>query len=89
MASKKTPPKFAIANGFVIGSFPREIQIFNKEGEVVKRKIEEYELTDQVKAMAAPQLDHMGVYLPILEVPKSLREEITSFLRWIIIVLEE
>jgi hypothetical protein len=38
MASKKTPPKFAIANGFVIGSFPREIQFFNKEGELVKRK---------------------------------------------------
>ena len=54
MASKKTPPKFAIANGFVIGSFPREIQFFNKEDEVVKRKIEEYELTDLVKAMAAP-----------------------------------
>ena len=32
MASKKTPPKFAIANGFVIGSFPREIMFFNKEG---------------------------------------------------------
>ncbi len=28
MASKKTPPKFAIANGFVIGSFPQEIKFF-------------------------------------------------------------
>jgi hypothetical protein len=54
MASKKTPPRFAIANGFVIGSFPRVIHIINKEDEVVKRKIEEYELTDLVKAMAAP-----------------------------------
>ena len=87
-ATKKTPPKFAIANGFVIGSFPREIQFFNKDGEIVKRKIEEYELTDLVKAMA-PRLDHMGAYLPSLEVPKSLCKEITSFLRWIIIVLEE
>jgi hypothetical protein len=26
-----------------------------------------------------PQLDHMGAYLPSLEVPKSLCEEITSF----------
>jgi hypothetical protein len=51
---KKTPPKFAIANGFVIGSFPQEIQFFNKNGEIVKRKIKEYELTDLVKAMAAP-----------------------------------
>jgi hypothetical protein len=32
MASKKTPPKFAIANGFVIGSFSREIKFFNKKG---------------------------------------------------------
>ncbi len=88
MADKKTPPKLAIANEFVIESFPQEIQFFNKDGEKVKRKIEEYELTDIVKTMAA-QLDHMGVYLPFLEVPKSLCEEITSFLRWIIIVLKE
>ncbi len=54
MATKNTPPKFAMANGFVIGSFPREIQFFNKDGEIVKRKIEEYELKDLVKAMAAP-----------------------------------
>jgi hypothetical protein len=46
MATNKTPPKFAIANGFVIGSFPQVIQFFNKDGEIVKRKIEEYELTD-------------------------------------------
>jgi hypothetical protein len=54
VADKKTPPKLAIANGFVIGSFPQEIQFFNKDGENVKRKIEEYELTDIVKIMAAP-----------------------------------
>jgi hypothetical protein len=35
MASKKTPPKFAIANGFVIGSFPQGIKFFNKEGQRV------------------------------------------------------
>jgi hypothetical protein len=84
----KTPPKLAIANGFVIGSFPQEMQFFNKDGEKVKRKIEEYELTDIVKSMAA-LLDHMGAYLPFLEVPKSLCKKITSFFRWIIIVLEE
>ncbi len=28
MASKKTPPKFVIANGFVIGSFPQEIKFY-------------------------------------------------------------
>ncbi len=53
MASKKTPPKFAIANGFVIGSFPREIQFFNKEDEVVNRKIEEHELTDLLNSLTA------------------------------------
>ncbi len=26
MANKKSPPKFAIANGFVIGSFPQEVK---------------------------------------------------------------
>ncbi len=54
MADKKTSPKLVIANGFVIGSFPQEIQFFNKDGEKVKRKFEEYELTDIVKTMAAP-----------------------------------
>ncbi len=88
MATKKTPSKFAIANGFVIGSFPREIQFFNKDGEKVKRKIEEYELTDLVKTMAAP-IRPYGCVFASLEVPKSLCKEITSFLRWIIIVLEE
>ncbi len=39
MATKKTPPKFSIANGFVIGSFPQEIQFTNKDRERVTRKI--------------------------------------------------
>ena len=54
LIKKITPPKFAIANGFVIGSFPSEIEFVNKEGETVKRKIEENELTDILKAMMAP-----------------------------------
>ncbi len=70
---KKTPPKFAIANGFAIGSFPREIQFFNKEGEVVKRKIEEYELTDLVKAMAAPNRPYGCVFAFSGGAQKSLR----------------
>ena len=40
MASKKTPPKFAIANGFVIGCFPRVVKFFNKQGQKVTRKVE-------------------------------------------------
>jgi len=73
MASKKTPPKFAIANGFVIGSFPRVIQFINKEDEVVKRKIEEYELTDLVKAMAAPIRPYGCVFAYSGGAQKSLR----------------
>ena len=40
MASKKNPPKFAIANGFVIGCFPQVVKFFNKEGQRVTRKVE-------------------------------------------------
>jgi hypothetical protein len=53
-STKKTPPKFAIANGFVIGSFPQEIEFINNQGEKVTRKIEDNELTDILKAMLAP-----------------------------------
>ncbi len=41
MASKRTPPKFSIANGFVIGSFPKEIKFFSNEGQRVTRKVED------------------------------------------------
>jgi hypothetical protein len=30
MASKRTSPKFAIANGFIIGSFSQEIYVFQQ-----------------------------------------------------------
>ncbi len=72
-ATKKTPPKFAIANGFVIGSFPREIQFFNKDGEIIKRKIEEYELTYLVKTMAAPIRPYGCVFAFSGGAQKSLR----------------
>ena len=54
MALKTAPPKFAIANGFVIGSFPKEIMFFNKEGQRMRRKVDYNELTDTLKAMVAP-----------------------------------
>ncbi len=73
MATKKTTPKFAIANGFVIGSFPQEIQFFNKDGKKAKRKIEEYELTDLVKAMAAPVRPYGCVFAFSGGAQKSLR----------------
>jgi hypothetical protein len=54
LTTKKTPPKFAIANEFVIGSFPQEIEFINEEGEKVTRKIKDNELSDLLKAMLAP-----------------------------------
>ncbi len=73
MASKKTPPKFASANEFVIGSFPREIKFFNKEGQRVTRKVEDDELTDTLKAMVAPLRSYGCVFAYSGGAQKSLR----------------
>jgi hypothetical protein len=73
MACKKTPPKFAIANGFVIGSFPREINFFNKEGQRVTRKVECDELTDTLKVMVAPLRPRTVAYSLIREVLRNHR----------------
>ncbi len=73
MASKKTPQKFAIANGFVIGSFPREIKFFNKEGQRVTRKMEDDELTDTLKATVAPLRLYGCVFVCSGGAQKSLR----------------
>ena len=54
MTNKKSPPKFAIANGFVIGSFPQELKLRTSNGNTEKRIIEEHEITDLLKAMMAP-----------------------------------
>ncbi len=54
LANKRTPPKFAIANSFVIGSFPRKIEFTNKDGKRNARSINDNELTDLLKAMLAP-----------------------------------
>jgi len=58
----KSPPKFAIANGFVIGQIPGVIEIVDKDG--TKRKvviefldkdgIKRNKITDIVRAMVAP-----------------------------------
>jgi hypothetical protein len=73
MASKKTPPKFVIANGFVIGSFIQEIKFFNKEGQRVTRKVEDDELTDTLKAMVAPLRPYGCVFAYSGGAQKSLR----------------
>ncbi len=73
MASKKTPPKFAIVNGFVIGSIPREIKFFNKEGQRVTRKVEDDELTDTLKTMVAPLRPYGCIFAYLGGAQKSLR----------------
>jgi hypothetical protein len=50
----KFPPKFAIANGFVIGSMPSVLQWTTANGEKKSRVIAEHELTNLLKAMIAP-----------------------------------
>ncbi len=54
MTNKKSPPKFAIANGFVIGSFSQKVKWINSNGDTEKRIIQEHELTDLLKGMMAP-----------------------------------
>jgi hypothetical protein len=54
LANKRTPPKFTIANGFVIGSFPQKIEFTNKDGKRKARNINDNKLTDLLKAMLAP-----------------------------------
>ena len=73
MATKKTPPKFSIANGFVIGSFPQEIQFTDKAGERVTRKIDYHELTDILKAMSAPVRPYGAVFAYFGGAQQSIR----------------
>jgi hypothetical protein len=73
MASKKTPPNFVVANGFVIGSFPKEIKFFNKESWRVTRKVEDDELTDTLKAMEAPLRPYGCIFVYSGESRKSLK----------------
>jgi hypothetical protein len=79
MASKKTPPKFAIANGFVIGSFPQETNVFNQEGQRVTRKVEDDELTDTLKAMVAPLRPYGCIFAYSGGAQKSLRSNYQFF----------
>ena len=54
MGKKEYPPKFAIANGSVIGSFPQRIKFSSKDGEKQVRTINEDDFLDLVKAILAP-----------------------------------
>ncbi len=79
MATKKTPPKLSIANGFVVGLFLQEIQFSNKDNERVTRKIEDYELTDLLKAMVAPVRPHGCVFAYSGGAQKLLQENYQFF----------
>ena len=50
----KSPPKFAIANGFVIGQIPGVIEIVDEDGTKRKVVVDENKITDIVRAMVAP-----------------------------------
>jgi hypothetical protein len=54
MTRKIFPPEFAIANGFVIESMPKILQLKTTDGEKKTRAIAEHELSDLLKVMMAP-----------------------------------
>ena len=62
LTKKKALPKFAIANSFVIGSFPQKNEFVNKDRKKKSRKIKDIELTDLLKAMLAPVRPYGCVY---------------------------
>ena len=86
MATKKIPPKFSIAYGFVIELFPQKIQYSNKDGKRVTRKIEDYELTDLLKAMVAPVRPY-GCVFAYSGGPQKLLQGNYQCFWWINIVL--
>ncbi len=61
---KKKPPKVAIANGFVIGSMPKILQLTTTDGEKkTTRAIAENKITDLLKAMMAPVRPYGSIFL--------------------------
>jgi hypothetical protein len=73
MANKKSPPKFAIANGFVIGSFPQEVKWITSNGDTKKRIIKDHEVTDILKAMMAPVRPYGSIFAYTGGAQKSVR----------------
>jgi len=88
MAKREYPPKFAIANGFVIGSFPQRIKFLQK---TVKNKLgKSMTMIYQIWSKPSwPQFDRMEVYFHILEARRNQYEVTINFLRWIKTDLEE
>jgi hypothetical protein len=62
MANKKSPPKFAIANGFVNGSFPQEVRWITSNSDTKKRIIKNHEVTDILNAMMAPVRPYGSIF---------------------------
>jgi hypothetical protein len=71
--TKKDPPKFAIANGFVIGSLLEVLHWTSTNGDRIKRKINDHEVTDLLKAMLAPVGPYGCVFSYSGEAQKSTR----------------
>jgi hypothetical protein len=51
---KQDLPKFVTANGFVIGSLPEVLHWTSTNGDRMKRKIDDHEVTNLLKAILAP-----------------------------------
>ena len=79
---EQCPPKFAIVNGFVIGSMPQVLQWTTADGEKKSRVIPEHELTNLLKAMMAPVRPYGSIFSYTGGTQKSLRGNY-QFLRWI------
>jgi hypothetical protein len=54
MTKRRSPPKHAIANGFVIGHIPRIISTKGPNNTVVKTEIRDEDLTDILCSFLSP-----------------------------------
>jgi hypothetical protein len=82
MIRNKFPPKFAIANGFVIGSMPQVLQWTTAGGEKKRRVIAEHELTNLQKAMMAQVRPYGSIFFHTGGAQRFLRSNYEYF-RWI------
>jgi hypothetical protein len=88
MTRKRFPPKFAIANGFVIGSMPKVLQLTMANGEKKTRVNAEHEVTALLKVIIAPVRPYGSIFSYTGRAQKSLKGNY-HFLRWIRTGLEE
>ncbi len=73
MTRKRFPPKFAMANGFVIRSMPKVLQLITAYGEKKNRVIGEGDVTDLLKAMIAPVKPYGSIFSYTGGAKKSFR----------------